>query len=178
MQALFRKGITAFEAGNDQESLEALSEAWGDTRNYDIAAAIAQTELALGRYRDAAEHLEYGLNHFVPGESEKTLALMRTAFAEVKQHVAALRVQVGRQGATIELDGRALGISPLPGLTFVDPGTHTLRARHGDRQASQRLDVQAGQEYPVLLELADANDTPRMRFGKQRLPATIAAWCR
>ena len=160
LQALFRKGIDAFEAGNDQESLKALNEAWAIRPTYDIAAALAQTELALKRYRDAAEHLDYGLNHFVPGQSEKTLELMRTAFAEVKQHVAALRVQVNQEGATIDLDDRALGSSPLKNLTFVDPGRHTLRARHGDRMASRQLDVQAGQEYSVLLELADSNDLP------------------
>jgi len=160
LQALFRKGITAFEAGNDQESLTALSEAWAIRHTYDIAAALAQTELSLERYRDAAEHLDFGLRHFVPGESEKTLELMRTAFAEVKQRVATLKVQVDPDGATIELDGRELGVSPLPSLSFVEPGTHTLRAHHGARQASQRLDAQAGQEYPLLLKLADSNDTP------------------
>jgi hypothetical protein len=153
---LFRKGITAFEAGNDQESLSALSEAWAIRQTYDIAAALAQTELTLGRYRDAAEHLDFGLKHFVPGESEKTLQLMRTAFVEVKQHVAALKIQVNEDGATIELDDRELGTSPLQSLSFVDPGKHTLRARHRDRKASQQLDVRAGQEYPVLLALADS----------------------
>ena len=164
LQALFRKGITAFEAGNDQESLNALSEAWAIRRTYDIAAAIAQTELALGRYRDAAEHLDFGLKHFVPGESEKTLEAMRTAFAEVKQHVAALKIQVADEGATIELDGRELGHSPLPSSIFVDPGTHTLRARHGDRQATRQLDAQAGQEYSIRLELADSNRAPATAF--------------
>ena len=160
LQALFRQGISAYEAGNDEASLKALSEAWSIRHTYDIAAAIAQTELALERYRDAAEHLDYGLKHFVPGQSEKTLEQMRAAFAEVKQHVAALNVQVNEEGATLELDDRALGISPLHSPVFVERGRHTLRARHGGRQASQQLDVQAGREYPVQLELAAANYTP------------------
>jgi hypothetical protein len=85
----------------------------------------------------------------------------------VKQHVAALKVQVDQKGATIELDGRALGVSPLQTLTFVEPGAHTLRASHGARLASQRLDVQAGQEYPLLLVLADSNDPPRSGLREQ-----------
>ncbi|MEO7038072.1 MAG: hypothetical protein ABI548_29155 [Polyangiaceae bacterium] len=156
LQALFRKGVTAFEAGKDDEAVKILSEAWAIRQTYDIAGALAQTEISLKRYPDAAEHLDFGLKHFVPGDSEQTLQQMRTAFTEVKTHVAALKISVDRAGAEVHVDARTIGVSPLPGSAFVDPGVHTLEARLGGDKVSQVLSFEAGHEYPVSLRLGVA----------------------
>jgi len=154
LQALFRKGVKAFEAGKNEEAVQVLSEAWAIRQTYDIGAMLAQGEIQLKRYRDAAEHLDFALSHFAPVESEQTLEQMRTAFAEVKSHVAILRINVDRAGAALQLDGRALGVAPLAAPQFVDPGVHTVQAQSNGESASAVVNVDAGAEYPVELRLA------------------------
>jgi hypothetical protein len=150
---LFRTGVAAFEAGRDEEAVKILSQAWAIRQTYDIAGALAQAELSLKRYRDAAEHLNFGIDHFVPGDSEQTLEHMRAAFADVKTHVAALKISVDHDGAEVRVNDRAIGVSPLPAPAFLDPGAYTLEARLGGDKVSQLANVQAGQDYPVTLKL-------------------------
>lgn len=157
LQALFRKGVTAYEAGKDNEAVKILSEAWAIRQTYDIAGALAQTEISLKHYRDAAEHLDFGLKHFVPGDSEQTLQQMRTAFAEVKTHVATLKISVDRVGAEVLVDARSVGVAPLSGSAFAEPGAHTIEARLAGDKVSQVLSVESGHEYPVSLRLGAAS---------------------
>lgn len=157
---LFRAGVAAFEAGKDEEAVKVLGEAWAIRQTYDIAGALAQAEISLKRYRDAAEHLNFGINHFVPGDSEQTLEQMRVAFVDVKKHVAALKITVDRDGAEVSAGGRAIGVSPIHGPAFLDPGARTLEARLDGQKVSQVVNVEAGQEYPVTLKLGSAKITP------------------
>lgn len=157
LQALFRKGVKAFDAGKNEEAVQILSEAWAIRQTYDVGAMLAQGEIRLKRYRDAAEHLEFALSHFAPVESEQTLEQMRTAFAEVKAHVAILKISVNRPGSEIQVDGRVLGVAPLTVPQFVDPGVHTIQAQSNGESASAVANVDAGNEYPVELRFAAAS---------------------
>jgi hypothetical protein len=162
LQALFRKGVAAYEAGKDDEAVKILSEAWAIRQTYDIAAALAQAEISLKRYGEAAEHLNFGLSHFVPGDSEQTLQQMRTAFAEAKTHVATLKVSVDHDSADVRVDDRTVGVSPLSAPAFLDPGIHTLSARLRGDTVSQQLNVEAGREYPVVLKFGVAKTGPAL----------------
>ncbi|HEX2673606.1 MAG TPA: PEGA domain-containing protein [Polyangiaceae bacterium] len=157
LRALFRDGVKAFEQGKNEEAVRILSEAWSIRQTYDVAASLAQAEIQLKRYRDAAEHLEFGLSHFAPVESEQTLEQMRAAFADVKTHVATLKIQVNRPGAEIQIDGRALGASALTAPQFVDAGVHTVQASSHGENASVVISVDAGGEYPVELRFNAAS---------------------
>jgi len=154
LRALFRDGVKAFEQGKNEEAARILREAWAIRQTYDVAASLAQAEIQLKRYRDAAEHLDFGISHFAPVESEQTLEQMQAAFADVKAHVATLKIHVNRAGAEIQVDERALGVSPLAAPQFVDAGVHTVQARSQGENASVVLSVDAGGEYPVELRLS------------------------
>lgn len=159
-RALFRQGIDAFHAGKNQEAADALSGAWAIRQTYDVAASLAQAEMALKRYRDAAEHLDFCVSHLSPAENEQTVQQIKAALADMKTHVATLRVSVDHDGAELQVDRRALGVSPLHAPAFVDPGVHTLEARLGGDKVSQIVHVQAGQEYPIALKLGAAATAP------------------
>jgi tetratricopeptide (TPR) repeat protein len=156
LRALFRDGVKAFEQGKNEEAVRILREAWAIRQTYDVAACLAQAEIQLKRYRDAAEHLQFGLNHFAPVESEQTLEQMRAAFADVKTRVATLQIKVNRAEAAIQIDDRALGVSPLTVPQFSDAGVHTIQASSNGETASVVINVQAGSEYPVELRFTTA----------------------
>jgi len=156
VRALFRKGVAAFTSGKNDEAAKILREAWSIRKTYDVAAALAQAELSLKDYREAAEHLDFCLSHFAPIESEQTLQQIKGAFADVKTHVAALKITVDHEGAEVHVDDRNLGTSPLEASAFVDPGVHTLVARHGGDQVTQTVQADAGKEYPVTMKFGAA----------------------
>jgi hypothetical protein len=168
LRILFRKGVAAFQEGKNEEAASILAEAWAIRQTYDVAAALAQAEIQLKRYRDAAEHLQFGLSHFAPVESENTLNQLRAAFVDIKSHIATLKISVAQAGAKVQLDDRQVGVSPLPAPQFVDPGVHTLQAQLNGESATVVVNVEAGREYPVELELtasgkADASSQVSVR---------------
>ena len=128
---LLTRGTEALSANRNDEARTLLAEAYRLRRSYDVAAALGQAELELGHHRDAAEHLDFAIREFPPGESRKLLKQLEDAFAGAKAHVATLRVSVNQPGCEVTLDGALVGTSPLTNELFVEPGVHALGARVG-----------------------------------------------
>jgi tetratricopeptide (TPR) repeat protein len=95
---LLTRGTEALSANRNQEARSLLTEAFRLRRSYDVAAALGQSELELGKHRDAAEHFEYAIREFPPGESRKLLKQLEDAFATAKAHVTTLHVSVNQPG--------------------------------------------------------------------------------
>lgn len=130
---------------------------WTDAPTYDVAFNLAEIEMVQKRYREAAEHLTFGLSHFAPREDAKVAQAFRNDLVEAKRHIATVRIAVNRPGATVLVDGRAVGTAPLKQAVFLDPGAYVLEAQlDGAVAAKQAIDAKAGAEYSVSLELADA----------------------
>jgi hypothetical protein len=140
-----------------------------------VAGALAQAELALKRYRDAAEHLDYCVNHYSPLDSEDKQRLVKAALIEVKTRIATLELSVDLEGAEIIIDDRTVGRSPLPSAVYLDPGVHQLEARHGEDKVSRALTVQAGRAYPVTLKFGVVKAKALERTAPDYSPAIVAS---
>lgn len=150
----FRKAAAASQAGRYEEARQLLLDAWSVRQTYDIASSLAQVEIQLKRYRDAAEHLEFCIRNFAPVESEQTLDQANKAFADVKTRVATVKLSANRKGAELFVDSLGIGTEPLPAVIFVDPGPHRLAARLDGDTAERSLNAQAGKEYIADLTLS------------------------
>jgi hypothetical protein len=173
VRSLFRKGAAAFEAGKLEEARQLLLEAWTIRQTYDVASSLAQVEIELKRYRDAAEHLAFCIRNFAPVESEQTLQQVRKAFADVKTRVAAVSVSTDRSGAEIFVDSLGVGTAPLPAALFVEPGSHKLAARLGEASVEQPLNADAGKEYAIELKFGD--EAPKPALGAPPVSSGIDA---
>ena len=125
---LFARGNEAFDKGELEKAYALYQQAWALKRTYDIAGNLGQVELKLGKFRDAAEHLDFTLRLFPPtGKSEPREAIRR-AFDAARKEVGALVLTVNVQGAAVSIDGKAIGLSPFDAPVFVDPGERTIEA--------------------------------------------------
>jgi len=131
----FKKGTHAFESEKYSEAYASMRTAWDLAPTYRTAAGLGQVELHLGQYRDAAEHLSYCLRHFPADGDAAIRGHVEQGLVEAREHVAALRVRVNVEGAEIAVDGAAAGKSPLDGLLFVEPGSHTVTASRDGKVA-------------------------------------------
>jgi tetratricopeptide (TPR) repeat protein len=157
---LLGKGLDAIADRSFERARTLLLEAFELSRSYDVAAALGQSELALGRHRDAAEHLEFALRNFPPSESLSFKAKARRALASARERVAAARVVTEPQGAEVLVDGKVVGTTPLEAELFLDPGRHTIEARlPSGATESQTVEVAAGAQYDI--NLRPAKDGPR-----------------
>jgi hypothetical protein len=148
VRSLFREAYTAYNAHNYQESRDLLQRAWAIRPTYDVASALAQSEMKLQLYREAASHLQACLDTLAPSASEQTFEAIKQAFAEAKAHVGALRVSTD-DGVSIKVDGQVVGTAPLQSPVFVDPGSHEVVFSQGSDNATKTVQVEAGADALV-----------------------------
>ena len=128
-----------------------------------ILGELALCELAQGKHRDAAEHLELAFKHrsaFNPDQQRRFLEGQKKA----EREVALLFIGVEPPDAEVLVDGKPLAERKGSHLVFVEPGTHTVRAR-----LTQYEDGYAEVETPkgswpgVALRLTKLPDAPAER---------------
>lgn len=158
---LFAQGNVAFDEGRLDEAYSLYQQAWALKRTYDIAGNLGQVELKLGKFRDAAEHLDFTLRLFPPtGKSEPREAIRR-ALDAARKEVGALSIRVNVQGAAVTIDGKPIGLSPFEAAVFVEPGTRvveaTLEAHHPTRIS---IAVGKDERREVTLSLAPKAQPP------------------
>ena len=163
VRALFRQAYTAYNARNYEESRQLLLQAWAIRQTYDVASALAQSEMKLQHYREAAAHLQFSLDTFAPSASEQTLEAIKQAHADAKSHVGTLHIASARDGTTIILDGQTVGESPLASPVYCDPGQHEIEFKQNRDFAKKTIDVEAGQDLDVDIPLEHVPPPPEPR---------------
>jgi hypothetical protein len=155
-RALYRRASHSFEEGHYSDARRFLLEAWALRQSYDVAASLGDTEVKLGLFAEAADHLSFSLRNFPPLESEQALANVRRQFDIAREQVATVHVAVDA-GASVSVDQRPVGTSPLDGAVFVTPGRHVIEAHKGSAVATHEGVFQAAKESSVPLELGPAS---------------------
>lgn len=157
-RVLYRQAETAYAAGKVDEARQLLLEAWNIRQTYDVAAALGQAELELKQYRDAAEHLDFAVRNFAPLESQAALDGIKSDLRSAKSQVAEVRVVVSEPGATVSVNGSAVGRAPLAASIFLEPGTHAFGAKLApDRSLDRRMALARGGTYDLELVLPPGN---------------------
>ena len=155
--ALYDDGGVAFRKSKWAEARAAFLAAWALKQHWQIAANLADCELQLGRFRDAAEHAMYYVKNAPADRSDRAMKL----FAEASLKVATLRIDAQPEGAEVFVDGQSIGRAPVSSLVFLDPGEHTITARVSGRpEVARKLSLLAGREDKVKLEVEAAAVAP------------------
>ena len=131
-----------------------MLQAWAIRQTYDVATALGQVELDLSLPRDAAEHLDFALRTFPPQLSAETLQRVRGLFFQAEKKVGTLIVRADRPGTRILVDAKPVGVTPLAGPLFLDPGSHVIDGEDGTGHVTRTLEVEAGTTQSIGLELA------------------------
>jgi len=159
VRTLFRQAYSAYNAKNYEESRQLLLEAWGLRQTYDIASALAQSEMKLQHYREAATHLQFCLDNVAPSTSDKTLEAIKQMFEEAKAHVGTLHI-VTNEGVSISADGQLLGTAPLAAPIYLDAGPHELLFVRGEDSAAKTVQIDAGADEAVEVPVEHVEPAP------------------
>jgi hypothetical protein len=150
---LYDEGLAAFKKGKVAEAHAAYLAAWSLNKHWQIAANLADTEIELGKYREAAEHATYYRQNAPANRKERAEALLKRAL----DRVAVLTIAAEPDGAEVLVDDLAIGKAPLPQAVFVDPGKHKVTVRLSGRpDAVQELTLGAGASQAVTLKVPPA----------------------
>jgi hypothetical protein len=150
---LFKEGVAAAEAGQADVAYQKLSAAWKLKQTFDTAGNLGVIENALGKHRDAAEHIDFALRNLPASADASARADLSALLAEVKKKIGTLEI-LGPAGAALELDGSPIGTAPLESERFVGPGRHVVVAKNATGTAQVDVAVAAGERKSVRLEIA------------------------
>jgi hypothetical protein len=153
-RAAYREGYAAMQAKKWDEAYAIFGRLWRDSPSYDVALHLGHAEFNLGKNRDAAEHLAFGIAHLPPGEAKDLADSSRRALERVKEEVGTITLIVDRSGAAVRVDDKPAGTTPIDVEIFVDPGDHVVEASlDGYEPAKQTFQIARGEHQNIVLKL-------------------------
>ena len=160
---LYAEGVKAYQQAKWEEARASFLAAWALAKHYTIAGNLADCEMRLGLYRDAAEHLAYYVREVVKDDTSTTderKAAQRN-YDDARAKVASLLVRVNLPAAEVYVDEKLIGKSPLVDLLFLDTGSHVLEARsEGYPSIKATVDAKPGMSREIALALKRADVVP------------------
>jgi hypothetical protein len=160
-RAQFDTGVDLFEQGKYEQAAVAFARAYELKPTYKLRYNIGQVENELGHYANALD--AYTL-YLAEGGAE----IERSRQDQVTAEIARLRTLVGMieitgapKGATIFVDDRRSGTTPISGPLFVDLGEHSVVVKQGATELYREVvKVAGGQRVPLKVESTTAGATP------------------
>jgi len=159
---LLRKGIAAYKKHDYVTARSAFLSAFQQDSVTAVAAMLADVEMKLKRYRDAAEHWNVYLNGLAPDQtSERTEALAQ--LEACRKHVGTVKVTVEPRDARVVVDGVAVDLTPTQGDLWLEPGKHSLEVKLNDRASEPKdVDISPGDKLDVTLTAPSPPAAPAM----------------
>jgi tetratricopeptide (TPR) repeat protein len=176
---LYDEAIQYGKRGEYRKAKASLSAAWALLKSWEIAVNLGSAEMRLGQYRDAAEHLAWGIRDgsMKEGEHYGPLVKAKTLLTEAAAHVGQLKLVADEPNASIFVDDDVVGKSPLVDPLYLDPGTHVVTARPANSErASLKLEVriQAGDALERYLRFSTTHASVE-RASESADPAPVPA---
>lgn len=153
------KGNAAYVQKNWEAARDAYRKSWDIKHHYTIAANLADVEMKMDHYAEAAAYLKYVLANL----PENKAAERKTAeeqLLECRNHLTVVRVATDVTDATVLVDGRDVGQTPLREDVLLEPGKHVISVtKPGYGETTKELSAE-GSKVELTLTLEKASVTP------------------
>ena len=157
----FKTGVKLFEEAKYSEALAEFEQAYALASHPLVLYNLAATHRALSQYAQAVDFYNRFLAEGKGVVKPAQLARGERELADVLRLIARVDVTTDPEGATVSVDGRAIGPSPLGQPLILGPGDHVVSAALEGHQAAERsFRVAAGDTLAVALTLARTPEQP------------------
>src|SRR5512133_925062 len=157
----FREAYDALERNEPQKAYKILTEFVAKNPAYDAIGLLGEVEIALKKYREAAEHITHAIRNTPSAKAADSIPVLKEDLADAKRHLTTLRINVTEAGADVLVDGRSIGSSPVEREIYLEPGNHTILASHATLgHGEMAIDGKAGEERTINLMLSKTSETP------------------
>jgi hypothetical protein len=153
----FEEGVRHYDARDYDKARLAFLQAYLLKEHPAVLLNLAQSELKAGRYAEAAENFA---KYIRENPTAPALDHAKNALDEARAQSTEVNVAVSSAEAAITVDGREVGLSPLPHVIYLMPGVHQIEARLGNVSANRSMEAVAGQRVYVTLQLDDSRLAP------------------
>ncbi|HEV3190107.1 MAG TPA: PEGA domain-containing protein, partial [Polyangiaceae bacterium] len=151
----FDSATLLFLNGDFVGALTKFRQAYELSKDPRLLYQMAICEKNLRHYARMQSLLAQYLRDGGPTISAENRAVVEKALSAIRNLVATLTVTANEPGATVMLDGEAVGRTPLAAPLLVDLGRHTLVAKKpGYESVEQTIDTPGGSPTSVALKLS------------------------
>jgi hypothetical protein len=170
---IYAEAVAAFQNGDYAAAYDGFLRVWNVEKKPKTAGNLGRTEVHLGKYRDAAEHLALFLREHsaLPPAVQKEIEAL---LARAKARIGTLRITLDRRGARLTIDGAPVGTAALEQEIYVEPGRRRIEAHAGLLEAAREIDAAAGTTSTVDLALAPAAVPPARPFPTRQMTALFS----
>jgi hypothetical protein len=169
-QKLMDEGAAAYAQGDLEAARERFAKAWGIIKHRAIAGNLAEVEMRLGKYDLAAPHLKFVIAS-LGNESPAERVQAENQLVECTRQLASLRINVGVADATVRVNGRVIGTTPIGEPALVSPGEAEIEVTRAGYQPNRTtITLQKGETKVVTVILKSipqvsntASNTPTSR---------------
>ncbi len=154
----FSDGLKLYKDGDFDAALVQFERAYEIKPNYKVLYNIAQTYFQLREYVEARDNMARYLKEGGAAIEPERQAAASKDLADLEKRIAKVTVTVNVPGATVLVDGKKVGVTPLSEPIAVSEGQRTISVETTDRGSRQRLIRVAGGEQQSLS--LDFEETP------------------
>src|SRR5262245_29963200 len=148
----FARGQKLYDKGNYAAALAEFEAAYQKTQAWEVLLNIGVTEENLQHYNGAVRALDRYLKEGADKVAPDRKARVESELRHIRSVVGEVSVTVPGAPATVEVDGRVVGSSPLPEGLLLAAGPHRLRVtRPGEIAADRTVEVKVGERTEVEL---------------------------
>lgn len=150
----FGRGKELYEEGDYQGALVEFERAYELAPNYRVLYNIGQVKYQLQDYPGAMSALEQYLREGGAEIAADRRTQVLSDVERLRSRVAYLRIEVNEAGATVSVDDRQVGVSPLPKAVAVSAGRRKISASaDGAAPVVKFVDLAGGDSSDVSLEI-------------------------
>jgi hypothetical protein len=146
----FAQGLKLYKEGDHDAALVQFERAYSIKPNYKVLYNIAQCYFELHQYVEARDTLARYLKDGEGNVDPERKTAVEKDLGELERRIAHLKLLVDVDGATVYVDGKRVGVTPIPSLLDVNEGQRTVSIEAPDRGSKQRVVRVAGGEEQVV----------------------------
>jgi tetratricopeptide (TPR) repeat protein len=146
----FADGLKLYKDGDFDAALVQFERAYAIKPNYKVLYNIAQTYFQLRQYVEARDNMARYLKEGGSAIDPERQAAASKDLADLEKRIAKVTVNVNVNGATVLVDGKKVGVTPLAEPISVSEGQRTISVEAPNRGARERLIRVAGGEQQAL----------------------------
>jgi tetratricopeptide (TPR) repeat protein len=152
----FSQGLKLYKDGDFDAALVQFERAYAVKPNYKVLYNIAQSYFELRQYVEARDALTRYVKDGGDAIDAERRSSVENDLTELQRRIAHLKLVVNVKGASVYVDGKKVGSTPLPQAVDVSEGQRTIAIETPERGSKQRVvRVAGGEELTVEIAFDD-----------------------
>ncbi|MGC4070803.1 MAG: hypothetical protein QM784_40240 [Polyangiaceae bacterium] len=171
---LLRQGIASYKKRDYVKARESFALAFQKEPLASVAATLADVEMKLKLFRDAAEHWNIYLKSLGPDQASERAEVL-AQLEDCRKHVGTATVHVEPKESQVIVDGVPVDVRATGGDVWLEPGAHTLEVKIDDRTSEPKtVAINPGDQVDVTL-VAPPAPAPQVTSAPTPKPVPFSA---